>query len=109
MADGNFTIYFPDGAVTYTDNRKRVWYTVNASGVKRVRRLQDGTVQDELERLKITTKVDPETNATLHIREDGVLQVEYVDQTSYFIMPDGTEIMKKKRADGEAGTVTYIV
>lgn len=109
MADGNFIIYFPDGTVTCTDNRKKTWYTVNAAGVKRVRRLQDGTVQDEAERLKIHTKVDPETNATLHIREDGVLTVEYVDQTSYLIMPDGTQILKKKRPDGEAGTVTYVV
>jgi len=90
MADGNFIIYFPDGTLTYNDNRKKVWYTINSNGVKRIRRIQDGTIQDELERLKISTKVDPETNATLHIREDGVLHVEYVDETSYLTMPDGT-------------------
>lgn len=61
-----------------------------------------------MERVKIVTKVDPETNATLHIREDDVLTVEYEDGTSYIIMPDGTQIVKKKRDNGEAGTVTYI-
>jgi hypothetical protein len=32
-----------------------------------------------MERLKIDTKIDPETNAKLQIREDGVLNIEYVD------------------------------
>jgi hypothetical protein len=109
MADGNFILYFPDGTLTYSDNRKKVWYTINRLGVKRARKLQDGTLTDELERLKTVTKVDPETNATLHIREDRVLTVEYVDQTSYIIMPDGTQIVKKKRPEGEAGTVTFIL
>lgn len=40
--------------------------------------------------MKINSKVDPETNATVSIREDGVLHVEYIDQTSYLTMPDGT-------------------
>ena len=78
-------------------------------GIKRIRRLIDGTIQDELERYKITTKIDPETNATLHIREDGVLEVLYVDETHYIVMPDGTQILRKKREGGEAGTVTYIL
>jgi hypothetical protein len=59
-------------------------------------------------RLRVQTKVDPETNATLRIREDGVLCVDYVDQTQYIVMPDGTSIVTKKRAEGEAGTVTFI-
>jgi hypothetical protein len=79
MADGNFIIYFPDGSLTYSDKRKGTWYTINSKGVKRTRRLADGMVTDEKTRLKITTKIDPETNATLKIREDGVLQVEYID------------------------------
>lgn len=29
--------------------------------------------------LKIDTKIDPETNATVKIREDGVLTIEYID------------------------------
>lgn len=44
MADGNFIIYFPDGSLTHSDNRKKVWYTINPYGVKRVRRIQDGTI-----------------------------------------------------------------
>lgn len=65
--------------MTYTDKRKGIWYTINSHGVKRVRKLQDGTISDETTRLKITTKIDPETNATLKIREDGVLSVNYID------------------------------
>ena len=61
-----------------------------------------------MERLKIETKIDPETNAKLQIREDGVLNIEYVDQSTLIVMPDGTNILKKKRADGEAGTVTQV-
>lgn len=52
--------------------------------------------------------MDPETNAVLNIREDGVLVIEYEDSTKYTIMPDGTKILVKKRDEGESGTVTYI-
>ena len=79
MADGNFIIYYQDGTLTYSDIRKKLWYIINSNGVKRVRRIQDGTISDELDRLKIITKVDPETNATLSIREDKVLKVDYID------------------------------
>jgi hypothetical protein len=32
-------MFFPDGAITFTDKRKGIWYTVNSRGVKRVRKL----------------------------------------------------------------------
>jgi hypothetical protein len=63
---------------------------------------------DDTIKLKISTKIDPETNATLKIREDGVLTVEYIDATKYIIMPDNTCIVKKKWADSEGGSITYI-
>lgn len=53
MADGNFIIYYVDGSITYSDKRRGVWYTINAAGVKRVRKLKDRIIQDELEKLKI--------------------------------------------------------
>ena len=108
MADGNVIVYYSDGSITQTDKRRGIWYTVNAVGVRRVRKLKGRIVSDEENSLKARVKVDPETNATLKIREDGVLCVEYVDQTSLTVMPDGTNILKKKRTDGEAGTITYI-
>ena len=53
MGDGNFIIYYVDGSITYSDKRRGIWYTINAAGVKRVRKLKDRTVTDEMERLKI--------------------------------------------------------
>lgn len=105
MADNNFIIYYPDGSLTYSDKRKATWYTVNPKGVKRVRKITDGIVKDEVTRLKIQTKIDPETNASLKIREDGVLTINYVDKTEYIIMPDNTSILKKV-VDGT--TTTFI-
>ena len=108
MADGNLIIYQEDGTLTYSDKRRGLWYTINPHGVKRVRKVKGRIVSDEMRKLKIETKVDPETNATLKIREDGVLSVDYVDESKLIVMPDGTNILKKKRADGEAGTITFI-
>lgn len=48
MADGNLIIYFSDGALTYSDKRKGIWYTINQNGVKRVRKEKDGLVSDEV-------------------------------------------------------------
>ena len=79
MGDGNFIIYFADGSLTYSDKRRGIWYTINSVGVKRTRKVTGGIVIDDVSRLKIQTKIDPETNATLKIREDGVLSIDYVD------------------------------
>lgn len=48
MADGNLVIYFSDGALTYSDKRKGIWYTINQNGVKRIRKEKDGLVNDEV-------------------------------------------------------------
>ena len=108
MADGNFIIYFSDGSITSSDKRRGTWQTVNANGIRRVRKVKDRTIADDMTPLKIDTKIDPETNATVKIREDGVLTVEYIDQSRLIVMPDGTNILRKKRANEEAGTITYI-
>ena len=76
--------------------------------MRRHRKIKDKIVFDEVTKVKIDSKVDPETNATLHIREDGVMKVDYIDNTSLIVMPDGTNILKKPRPDGSAGTITYI-
>jgi len=83
-------IFYPDGTITTTDKRKGVWFTVNALGVKRVRKLQDNLVYDEPKRLKITEKLDPETSAHVSVREDGVLIIKYIDESRLVMMPDGT-------------------
>ena len=108
MGDGNFQVFYLDGTITYSDKRKGIWYTVNQHGIKRSRKLADSLVFDDETKLNIKQKIDPETNANLRIREDGVLMVDYEDSTQYIIMPDGTSIMKKKRKEGEAGTCTYV-
>lgn len=108
LDDDNFVIYYPDGTMTTSDKRRNLWYTVNNSGVKRTRKIKDGIIFDDEERLRIEQKVDPETNAVLQTREDGLLTIDYVDQTRLIVMPDGTNFLEKKRTDGEAGTCTFI-
>jgi hypothetical protein len=80
FGDGNFSIYYPDGTITYTDKRKGLWFTVNNKGIKRVRKLKDNVLYDEPKRLKMSEMIDPETNATIRIREDGVLTIVYPDE-----------------------------
>ena len=108
LDDDNFIVYFPDGSITQSDKRRGLWYTVNSKGIKRTRRVKDGIISDDEMKLRAETKVDPETNASLLIREDGVLMIDYVDQSKLIIMPDGTNILHKNRSDGNQGTVTFI-
>lgn len=83
-------IYFPDGTITKTDHRRGIWKTINIFGVVRERNLRLNTVKDSKNRLKIITKTDPETNASVEIREDGFLRIKYIDRRTLFIMPDNT-------------------
>ena len=61
-----------------------------------MRKLRDNTVYDEPKRLKITEKIDPETNARVFVREDGVLTVRYIDESRLVMFADGTEILTRK-------------
>ena len=108
MDDQSIIIFFPDGSITKIDQKRGIWQTVNSKGVRRLRRVKERVVADDAVKLKETVKIDPETNATIKIREDGVLIIEYIDQSSLIVMPDGTNILKKNRSDGEKGTVTFI-
>lgn len=73
MADGNFIIYYIDGTITRSDKRRGVWHTTNPRGVVRSRKIKTRIVFDDQRRLEVNKKIDPETNASLLIREDGVL------------------------------------
>lgn len=46
-----------------------------------MRKLRDNSVVDESKRLKLTEKIDPETNARVVIREDGVMTIYYVNES----------------------------
>ena len=96
LADGNFQILYPDGTVTGQDKRKGVWMTTNQKGVRRSRKLRDNTICDEPRRLKINEKIDPETNARVQVREDGVLVINYIDESRLVMFSDGTEIFTRK-------------
>jgi hypothetical protein len=99
MADGNVQILYPDGTLTVKDRRKGIWTNTNPKGVRRSRKLRDFTVQDEPRRLKINEKIDPETNACVQVREDGVLVINYIDESNMVMFSDGTEIFTRK--DGQ--------
>jgi len=64
--------------------------------VRRVRKLRDNSVFDEPRRLKQTEKIDPETNAKVFVREDGVLTIYYIDESRLVMFADGTEILTRK-------------
>ena len=61
-----------------------------------MRKLRDNSVCDEPRRLKQTEKIDPETNAKVYVREDGVLTIHYIDESRLVMFADGTEILTRK-------------
>jgi len=75
-----------DGTITKTDHRRGTWTTTNAIGV----------VKDEVARLQINKKVDPETGAVVNIREDGLLKIDYADGSNLIIFADDTRINVQK-------------
>lgn len=111
LKDDNRIIYFPDGSITKTDHRRGIWRTTNIHGVVRERNLRQNSVRDLKQRLAIITKIDPESNAIVEIREDGFLRVKYIDRRTLLIMPDNTQILVAKSGpieDGAAMTTTLV-
>ena len=70
----------------------------------RERNLRQGTVKDEMTRLQINEKVDPETSATVAVREDGLLTITYIDRKKLLIFPDHSEILITKSGPMEEGS-----
>ena len=61
-------------------------------------------------RLAIHEKTDPETNAIVQIREDGMLKILYPDRRTLLVMPDHSEILITKSGpleEGSAVTTTF--
>lgn len=104
MTDGNQIIYFPDGSITVTDHRRGIWRTTNSLGVVRERNVRTGVVKDEMQRLSLHEKIDPETNAVVQIREDGMLKIVYPDRRTLLILPDHSEILITKTGPKEEGS-----
>ena len=70
----------------------------------RERNLRTGAVKDDIARLSITEKIDPETNAVIQIREDGLLKVIYPDRRTLLVLPDHSEILITKSGPDEEGS-----
>lgn len=70
----------------------------------RERNVRTGQVSDSQQRLQITEKTDPETSATVAVREDGLLTIEYVDRRKLLIFPDHSEILITKSGPLEEGS-----
>lgn len=77
MADKNVIMYFADGTITESNHVRGIWTTTNCHGVRRIRKVKGAVVYDKEAKLQISKKIDPETNAEIEIREDGVLKVLY--------------------------------
>jgi hypothetical protein len=71
-----------------------------------MRKIKDNEVIDDMKRINITEKIDPETSAVIQTRQDGVLIIRYLDGGSLVQMPDGTQIQTKKEKDN--GTINII-
>lgn len=56
----------------------------------------------------MTEKIDPETNAKVYVREDGVLTVVYVDESRLVMFADGTEIFTRKKEVGGQTVITLV-
>ena len=104
LKDGNQVIYFPDGTITVTDHRRGIWRTTNHLGVVRERHLRTGVVKDDMQRLVTHEKIDPETNAVVEIREDGLLRIKYPDRRTLLVLPDHSEILITKTGPAEEGS-----
>ena len=57
-----------------------------------------------MQRLSIHEKTDPETNAIVQIREDGLLKVIYPDRRTLLVLPDHSEILITKTGPEEEGS-----
>ena len=106
LKDGNQIIYLRDGTITKTDHRRGIWTTINDKGVVRERNLRTGVVRDDINRLQVNRKTDPETAAVLYVREDGFLKICYNDGSTLCIFADHTRIYTHKApSDNEATRV----
>ena len=108
LKDGNQVIYMRDGTIKKTDRHRGIWTTINRKGVVRERNLRTGAVTDLPKRLHSNLKVDPETGASLNIREDGFLKVEYVNGNVLMVYADHTKIFihKSENSNEDARVVS---
>lgn len=99
-------MYFQDGSITEIDQRHGLWKTTNSAGVIRQRNLRKNRAVDEVRRLEFHTKIDPEENATVSVREDGLLKITYTDRSTMLIFPDNSKIFVTQSSEDETSSVS---
>lgn len=104
LKDENKVMYFPDGTITHTDLKHGVWRSINPKGVYRERNVRANTAFDTKGKYRSVTKVDPESNATVEIREDGLLKVTYADRRILLVFPDKTQMLITRTGPMEEGS-----
>ena len=67
--------------------------------------MRDNQVYDDPRRVKVNERIDPETNAKVIVRDDGVLTIKYIDESRLVMFSDGTEIFTRKEG---LSTITLI-
>ena len=92
LADQSQVLYYQDGSITEIDTRHGKWKNTNAKGIIRERNLRNKSSTDQVRRLTFHTKIDPEENATVSVREDGLLKITYTDRSTMLIFPDNSKI-----------------
>ena len=90
MKNSTIQIYFANGNVS-TRSTDKIWQSVNNKGRRRAKRQKDG-IEYQLDSLKVSNFIDPETSARVIIREDWTIVVKYADGASVAIHKDGTKM-----------------
>lgn len=80
MANRNSQVLYADGEVAHFDKMDMSWTIINNKGKRRF--FKDGVMRD-IDAIPCACETDPETHATMMIREDDVVSVRYADR-SYF-------------------------
>lgn len=106
LSDGSQVLYYKDGSITEIDTRHGKWKNTNSKGVVRERNLRNKSTTDQMRRLTFHTKIDPEENATVSVREDGLLKITYTDRSTMLIFPDNSKIFVTQSSEDEDSSVS---
>jgi len=102
FANRDAEVLYPDGEVAHFHKDDMSWTIINNKGKRR--HFKDGVSRD-IEPIPCACETDPESHATMMIREDDVVTVRYADRgyfcqhkdgTQMFTSPDCTEIRIEK-------------
>lgn len=96
LKNKDIEILYSNGNRSFFEREEHLWTFINAKGMRRCRK---NGIEWDIEPVHASQETDAVSYACMHVREDGVVSIKFVDGSFYTQHADGTQFLTNKEGN----------